>query len=95
MICARGGETMGRHDMPQIALDTRELALVRLLAQGHTDVTAAQELRISARSVSSIVRNLMDRFGVDNRFQLGVALGALHAVAPAPKPETAGPTEEH
>lgn len=78
------------------ALEPRELALVRLLAQGHTDVTAARELRISPRSVSSIVRSLMDRFGVDNRFQLGVALGAMHAVAPAPRPEPAtGPTEEH
>ncbi|GAA4723977.1 helix-turn-helix domain-containing protein [Phytohabitans rumicis] len=73
--------------MPQDMLDPREQALVKLLAQGHTDATAARELRISTRSVSSIVRTLMDRLGVDNRFQLGLALGALHAATLPPNPD--------
>jgi DNA-binding CsgD family transcriptional regulator len=65
-----------------IVLSAREQTLVDLLALGHTDVTAASHLRISARSVTSTLRRLMDRLGVDNRFQLGLALGAMHATRP-------------
>jgi DNA-binding CsgD family transcriptional regulator len=57
-------------------LTSREKALVTLLAQGHTDASAARELGVSPRSVTYTLRALMDRLGVDNRFQLGLALGA-------------------
>ena len=77
------------YTMPRIALDPREHTLIGLLAQGHTDVSAARELRVSTRTVSTIVRSLMDRLGVENRFQLGLALGARHLVAP-PEPESHG-----
>ncbi|MFI5497026.1 helix-turn-helix transcriptional regulator [Actinoplanes sp. NPDC051859] len=71
--------------MPKIILSDRERELVSLLAQGHTDVSAAERLGISARSVSNILRSLMDRLGVDNRFQLGLALGFLRkANVPSP-----------
>ena len=73
------------HGMPDIVLTDRERELVVLLAQGHTDASAAARLRISARSVTSILRTLMDRVGVDNRFQLGLALGATRRV-PLPRP---------
>jgi DNA-binding CsgD family transcriptional regulator len=72
------------HTLYDIALDPRERSLIELLARGHTDASAARELRISARSVSYILRGLMDRLGVDNRFQLGLALGALRAGAEPP-----------
>ena len=65
-----------------IVLSAREQTLVDLLALGHTDLTAAAHLRISARSVTNTLRRLMDRLGVDNRFQLGLALGAMHATRP-------------
>jgi DNA-binding CsgD family transcriptional regulator len=65
-----------------VILSARERALIALLADGHTDVTAARELGVSVRSVSTIVRHLMDRLEVDNRFQLGLALGTLRAVPP-------------
>jgi DNA-binding CsgD family transcriptional regulator len=65
-----------------IALTARERALVDLLALGHTDMTAAAHLRISARSVTNTLRRLMDRLSVDNRFQLGLVLGAMHAARP-------------
>lgn len=65
-----------------IALSAREQALVNMLALGHTDVTAAAHLRISARSVTNTLRHLMDRLGVDNRFQLGLVLGAMRAACP-------------
>lgn len=75
--------------LPKITLSDRERELVALLAQGHTDVSAADQLDISARSVTNILRNLMDRLGVENRFQLGLALGNLRkatASSPAPVP---------
>jgi DNA-binding CsgD family transcriptional regulator len=72
--------------MTQMPLTAREQELVTLLAAGHTDATAARELRISQRSVSSTLRQLMDRVGVDNRFQLGLALGALHVRPSAADP---------
>jgi DNA-binding CsgD family transcriptional regulator len=63
--------------VPKITLSARERDLVSLLAQGHTDLSAAAILHISPRSVTNILRNLMDRLGVENRFQLGLALGFL------------------
>jgi DNA-binding CsgD family transcriptional regulator len=80
--------------VPVIELSRREHDLVRLLAYGHTDVTAAQELRISARSVTNTLRALMDRLGVDNRFQLGLALGALEVIVPPSLTSAASATEE-
>jgi DNA-binding CsgD family transcriptional regulator len=61
----------------KITLSDRERELISLLAHGHTDVSAAQHLGISARSVTNILRSLMNRLGVENRFQLGLALGIL------------------
>jgi DNA-binding CsgD family transcriptional regulator len=65
--------------IPRGALSRREHALITLLAHGHTDASAARRMHIGTRSVTTILRGLMDRFGVDNRFQLGLVLGALRA----------------
>jgi DNA-binding CsgD family transcriptional regulator len=69
-------------------LSPRERALVALLAAGHTDETAARQIQVSSRSVTNILRVLMDRLGVQNRFQLGLTLGALYAVTPPRGPAT-------
>ena len=69
--------------MPEFQLSPREAAVVGLLARGYTDARAARELHLSERSISNILRSIMDRLGVDNRFQLGAALGLL-AVVPRP-----------
>jgi DNA-binding CsgD family transcriptional regulator len=63
--------------LPKITLSERERELIALLSQGHTDLAAAERMGISPRSVTNILRSLMDRLGVDNRFQLGLALGFL------------------
>jgi DNA-binding CsgD family transcriptional regulator len=68
--------------VPVITLSNRERDLIRLLALGHTDLTAARNLRISARSVTNVLRALMDRLGVENRFQLGLTLGAMRIAVP-------------
>jgi DNA-binding CsgD family transcriptional regulator len=73
--------------LPKITLSDRERELISLLAEGHTDVSAAERLDISARSVTNILRSLMDRLGVENRFQLGLALGFLRQ-AHVPPPAT-------
>ena len=65
-----------------VALTPRERAIVELLARGHTDETAARELDLSRRTVGYALGGLMSRLGVDNRFQLGLALGAMRAATP-------------
>ncbi|QNP72964.1 helix-turn-helix transcriptional regulator [Streptomyces roseirectus] len=57
-------------------LDERQRKLIALLYAGHTDSSAAHRLGISPRTVTNILRALMDRLGVDNRFQLGMVLGS-------------------
>ncbi|MFI5935919.1 LuxR C-terminal-related transcriptional regulator [Actinoplanes sp. NPDC051494] len=71
-----------RQCVAPIILSSREQSLIALLAAGHTDRAAADNLRISTRSVTGTLRSLMDRLGVENRFQLGLALGSLRAAAP-------------
>jgi LuxR family transcriptional regulator of spore coat protein len=63
--------------VPRIELNSREKVIVELLAKGHTDASVARQLGLSQRTVAYAVRGLMDRLGVDNRFQLGLALSAL------------------
>jgi LuxR family transcriptional regulator, transcriptional regulator of spore coat protein len=72
--------------VPKITLTGRERELIALLAEGHTDISAAEHLRISPRSVTNILRSLMDRLGVENRFQLGLALGILRKAQVPPQP---------
>ncbi len=71
-----------RPDVPMVTLSRRERAVIQLLAAGQTDSAAARQLRISARTVGYVLRGLMDRLNVENRFQLGLALGSqgLHTI---------------
>ncbi len=88
----RATATMEREVVAPIVLSDRETRLVALLAAGHTDRTAAESLRISARSVTGTLRSLMDRLGVENRFQLGLALGTLRVGAPPSLMSRSDPT---
>jgi DNA-binding CsgD family transcriptional regulator/sugar-specific transcriptional regulator TrmB len=56
-------------------LTARERRVIQLLAAGYTDASAAIRLGLSERTVSYAVRGLMERYGVQNRFQLGLVLG--------------------
>jgi DNA-binding CsgD family transcriptional regulator len=60
----------------RMELTARERAIVTLLAQGHTDTSASAQLGLSVRTIAYTLRGLMDRYGVQNRFQLGLLLGA-------------------
>lgn len=55
-------------------LTTRERAVVALLAQGCTDAVVARRLGVSERTVTSVVRSLLDRYDAHSRFQLALAL---------------------
>jgi DNA-binding NarL/FixJ family response regulator len=59
----------------------REEELIRLLIAGHTDSSAARRLKVSPRTITTMLRTLMDRMSVNNRFQLGVELGRHLALA--------------
>ncbi|MFI5843859.1 LuxR C-terminal-related transcriptional regulator [Catenuloplanes sp. NPDC051500] len=79
-----------QHKAPTIMLSTREQAIIALLSAGHSEAAIAAELGLSRRTVVYTLRALMDRLGVQNRFQLALLLGAARAVpipeAPPPSP---------
>jgi DNA-binding CsgD family transcriptional regulator len=68
---SKNGPTMS------IELTPRERAIVNLLAGGHTDSSASASLGLSRRTVVYAIQGLMERCGVQNRFQLGLVLGPL------------------
>ena len=72
----RPGDPTEAVPFPCLSLDERRRRLLSLLLAGHTDSSAASRLGVSPRTVTNILRPLMDRLGVHNRFQLGVALGS-------------------
>ncbi|GAA3817559.1 hypothetical protein GCM10022403_058800 [Streptomyces coacervatus] len=56
--------------------ENRHERLIALLATGHTDASAARQLGVSRRTVTYMLRSMMDELGINNRFQLGIAVGA-------------------
>jgi DNA-binding NarL/FixJ family response regulator len=63
---------------------------VALLAAGLTEEAAAGRLGISRRTVTYALTALMDRLGVDNRFQLALLLGAAQVVSLPSNPPPPG-----
>jgi len=53
-------------------LSPQEMAVLRLLAQGHTDETVARKLGVSVRTSRRITASIAGRLGVRSRFQAGV-----------------------
>ncbi|MFF4503868.1 LuxR C-terminal-related transcriptional regulator [Streptomyces sp. NPDC001401] len=73
---------------PRETLENRHERLIALLATGHTDASAARQLGVSRRTVTYMLRSMMDELGINNRFQLGIAVGARTRVCttcPAPR----------
>ncbi|WP_372495136.1 LuxR C-terminal-related transcriptional regulator [Micromonospora phytophila] len=63
------GETPARDGH---GLTTQERQLLKLLAAGHTDESAARRLAVSTRSVQRLMTALTERLGAVSRFQAGV-----------------------
>ena len=63
-------------DMPP-AVDEDGLAILRMLAAGRKDESAARGLRMSVRTYRRRVADLMALLGADSRFQAGVRAKAL------------------
>lgn len=61
--------------VPSEKIEDRYKKLINLLATGHTDASAARRLGVSRRTVTYMVRSMMDGLGINNRFQLGIAIG--------------------
>ncbi len=70
-------------------LNARDRAIIEALSEGLTDAEVAERISVSPRTVAYAVRSLMDRYRVENRFQLGLVLGA-GAEAPIPGTEEPG-----
>ena len=66
-----------------MTLTPRERAIVALLATGRTDSDVSAQLGLSVRTIAYTVSELMNRVGAQNRFQLGLVLGAQGAAEPA------------
>ncbi|GIG58380.1 hypothetical protein Lfu02_27520 [Longispora fulva] len=62
-----------------LPLTPREQAIIALLATGQTDAKTAEQLGVSVRTIAYTLSDLMSRYGVQNRFQLGMVLGAQGA----------------
>ncbi|MER8160302.1 LuxR C-terminal-related transcriptional regulator [Streptomyces sp. NPDC094472] len=74
--------------IPSLTAEDRHERLIALLATGHTDASAARQLGVSRRTVTYMLRSMMDGLGINNRFQLGIAVGAHSracAACPAPR----------
>ncbi|MEV7416142.1 helix-turn-helix transcriptional regulator [Streptomyces sp. NPDC089919] len=55
----------------------QERSLLSLLAQGHTDESAAGQLHISARTARRIMASLIERLGARSRFEAGLRAARL------------------
>lgn len=76
------GHDPRRGGIPPIVLTRRERAIVTLLADGLTDSAVADRLQLSRRTIAYTLRALMDRIGVENRFQLGLTVGSMRLLEP-------------
>jgi DNA-binding CsgD family transcriptional regulator len=63
-------------------ISSRELAVLQLLSRGMTDEAIARKLGVSLRTERRIVTELMERFDVQTRFQLGQQAASRRILEP-------------
>lgn len=61
----------------EATLTAQELAVVRLLARGDTDVAISRRLGVSVRTAGRIASDIMTKAGAKSRFQAGLRIGEL------------------
>ncbi|MDN3356439.1 LuxR C-terminal-related transcriptional regulator [Actinomadura sp. DC4] len=64
-------------------LSPREVHILKLWAQGHTDASAARRMEVSLRTIRRLSDRLTERLGTTSRFQLGAVAIAKRLIDPA------------
>ncbi|MEV5716996.1 LuxR C-terminal-related transcriptional regulator [Amycolatopsis mediterranei] len=83
-VWVTGRSTVDGHDLdPASPLTAQEQAVLRLLAQGHTDDAVARKLAVSVRTGRRITANLISRLGAKSRFQAGALAVQMGWLDPA------------
>ncbi|GAA1192028.1 DNA-binding CsgD family transcriptional regulator [Kitasatospora gansuensis] len=68
-----GAQPLGEGSAPsELGLSAQESAIIRLLAEGHTDDAIAKRLGVSPRTARRLATDLMERLGARSRFEAGV-----------------------
>lgn len=71
---ARDYDRETRTSASDIATEVRSLT-IRMLTEGHSDSASAKRVGVSTRTYASYVAALKEEYGVQTRFQLGLAMG--------------------
>jgi len=66
---------------PPHVLDEIQMAIVRFLVRGYTEIKIARQLGLSQRTVAAHVRKISDRLGSSSRTQLGYLIAVSNLVA--------------
>jgi two-component system NarL family response regulator len=53
-------------------LSARELEILKLLAEGHTNSEISDQLYVSTSTVKTHIRGILNKFGVNHRIQAAV-----------------------
>ncbi|WP_073920976.1 helix-turn-helix transcriptional regulator [Streptomyces sp. CB00455] len=70
-----------RRQAVETALDSQELLVVKLLADGVKDEAIARQLGISSRTLSRLISAILDRFGATTRFQAALRVAEAGLLA--------------
>lgn len=70
----RGTTLPSSKTVARVGTDPKDLQILAMLAAGASDSTIARQLRVSQRTVERRLRAIMGSFGVETRFQLGIAV---------------------
>jgi two-component system, NarL family, response regulator LiaR len=62
-----------RSQTPKVKLSPRELEILKLLVEGHTNPEIAAILYLSLSTIKAHIRNIMNKLAVDDRVQAAVA----------------------
>lgn len=63
--------------MAELALDSQDLVVVRMLADGVKDEAIARQLGVSPRTLSRLISALLDKLGTKTRFQAALRVAEL------------------
>jgi DNA-binding NarL/FixJ family response regulator len=62
-----------RHNRPRTSLSSREVEIVRLVAQGFKNTDIAEQLAITEQTVKNHLRRIFEKWEVSDRFELALS----------------------